>query len=136
MSDPSVSDRRCSLNSEHWHSNLQSCSLDREFGEVCLFTLDDGHTETESMALVVQVDDPSLRIDGEERSHPHRNEAKPNLNVVVTIDLKELRRYTGDDGVVRCERYRSCKEYEAHFLLEDDDESQKRILNLDRVPLR
>ncbi len=97
--------------------------------------IDDGHTETESMALVVQVDDPSLRIDGEERSHPHRDEAKPNLNVVVTIDLKELRRYTGDDGVVRCERYRSCKEYEAHFLLEDDDESQKRILNLDRVPL-
>ena len=94
MSNPSVSDRRCSLDGEHWQSDFQPCLLDGKFGEVSLLALNDRHTETESMALVVIVDDLSLREDGEERSHPHRDEAKPDLNVVVAINFKELRRYT------------------------------------------
>ena len=94
MSNPSVSNRRCSLDGEHRQSNFQPCFFDGEFGEVRLLALDDRHTETESMALVIEVDDLSLREDGDERSHPHRDEAKPYLNVVVTIDFKELRRYT------------------------------------------
>ena len=121
LDHPSIRNPGGDLDDEHWQGKLQPGHLDRQLGQVGLRGLHEREAAAFGVSAVIAVDHFSLRKNGNQAADADRDEAQPDMNVMVAVDLGELGGHVGADGAVGSKGDRGEDQHQPNLFLEIDD---------------